>query len=79
MSEKERRRSALALTVGSIPNDEPSRKQSWEVLRRLTASIVLASASEESFSPSGVRTQNQAPFGMRARISSASRRSPSSI
>ena len=76
MSEKLSRRSARALISGAMPKLEPSRKQAAERPLFLTSARAAAKPSEESFFPSGVRTQNQAPLGSFSRMSWPSRASP---
>ena len=52
------------------------RKQALLLPESFTEAILSAKASLLSSFPSGVKTQNQAPLGMRARMSSASFSSP---
>ena len=72
-------KSAIALIDGSMPNDEPIRKQAADLPPVFTLCSAEASSSEESSLPSGVSTQSHAPFGMALRMASASRARPCAI
>ena len=65
-------KSAFALTLGAIPKEEPMRKQALLLPESLTDASFSAKTSLLITFPSGVKTQNHAPFGMRERIFSAS-------
>ena len=65
-------RSAAAFRPGSMPKDEPMRKQAADLPAFFTSRRVLASSSEDCCRPSGVRTQNHAPLGMAFLMASAS-------
>ena len=75
----ERRKSALCLTRGDIPKEEPIKKQALDLPEFFTSRSLSAKASLDSSFPSGVRTQNQEPLGILEKISSASFSSPDSI
>ena len=79
MGPMESLKSAFSLTLGAMPKEEPMRKQALLLPESFTSPIFLAKASLLSSFPSGVKTQNQAPLGMRERISSASFSSPAAI
>ena len=75
----ERRKSALCLTRGDIPKEEPIKKQALDLPEFFTSRSLSAKASLDSSFPSGVRTQNHEPLGILEKISSASFSSPASI
>ena len=72
-------RSALCLTLGAMPKEEPMRKQALDLPELFTFFKVCAKSSLLSSFPSGVNTQNHAPLGIFARIKSASFSSPPEI
>lgn len=56
-------KSAFSLTLGAMPKEEPMRKQALLLPESFTEAILSAKASLLSSFPSGVKTQNQAPWG----------------
>ena len=74
-----RRKSARAFTRGAIPKEEPMRKQALPLPEFFTSRSFSAKASLDRSLPSGVKTHSQAPFGIRARMASASFSSPWAI
>jgi len=63
----------------AIPKEDPIRKQAALLPDSLISDIFPARLSDESCLPSGVSTQNQAPFGTFVSISSASLSRPAVI
>ena len=72
-------KSALCLTLGAMPKEEPIRKQALLFPMFFTVFSCLAKSSLDSSFPSGVKTQNQAPLGIFDRITSASFSRPAEI
>ena len=64
----ERRKSALCLTRGDIPKEEPIKKQALDLPEFFTSRSLSAKASLDSSFPSGVRTQNHEPLGILEKI-----------
>ena len=62
-------KSARSFTLGAMPKEEPMRKQALDLPEFLTAASFPARASLLKSVPSGVKTQNQAPFGILEKIS----------
>ena len=72
-------KSAAAFTLGDMPKEEPIKKQALLFPESFTSYTLAAKASEDITFPSGVSTQNQAPFGILLRIRSASFSKPAEI
>ena len=65
-------KSARCLTRGDMPKEDPIRKQALDLPDIFTSFSFCAKDSLLSSLPSGVNTQNQAPFGILEKITSAS-------
>jgi len=72
-------KSAFCFTLGAIPKEEPIRKQALDLPEFFTSASLAAKASLLNSFPSGVNTQNQAPFGILEKIRSASFSNPAAI
>ena len=72
-------KSARSFTLGAMPKEEPIKKQALDLPESFTSFNLSANFSLDSSLPSGVKTQNHAPFGIFEKIKSASFSSPAEI